>query len=107
MRPALLVGSHEKKKKGFCTLGSSLTGRDGRKSRVWGGLWSLREEHSNKCTEGKVEKAMPRGVRLTSTLPAEMLVHLLTQVNGVWALVLGLQKSDTRERTGVGCMKTT
>ena len=49
---------------------------------------------------------MPRGVRLTSTLPAEMLVHLLTQVNGVWALVLGLQKSDTRERTGVGCMKT-
>ena len=73
----------KKRKKGFCTLGSSLTGRDGRKSRMWGALWSLREEHSNKCTEGKVEETMPRGVRLTSTLLAEMLVHLLTQVDGV------------------------
>ena len=87
-------------------------GRDDRKSRRWlgggeGGIWSLREEHSNKCAEGKLEKAMPRGIRLRSTLLAETLLHLLTQVDVVWALGLGLQKSDTRERTGVGFMKTT
>lgn len=50
---------------------------------------------------------MPRGIRLTSTLLAEILLHLLTQVDVVWALGLGLQKSDARERTGVGFMKTT
>ena len=85
-------------------LGSPFTGRDG----VWveEKLQSHGEEHSNCGGEGKVERFLHRGSVLTSTHQPETLVCSHPGVGGGWELRLRLQRSDPRERTGVGCVKT-
>ena len=42
----------------------------------------------------------------TSTHQPERLVCSPARAGGVWELRLGLQSSDPRERTGVGCVNT-
>ena len=63
-------------------------------------------EHSNRGAEGKVERFPHRGSVPTSTHQPERLVCSPDGVGRGWELRLGLWKSDARERTGVGCMKT-
>ena len=55
--------------------------------------------------EGKAERFPHRGLVLTSTHQPEMLVCSPAVVGGGWELRFGLQRSDTREETGVGCMR--
>ena len=47
-----------------------------------------------------------RGSVPTSTHQPERLVCSPTMAGGGWELRLGLQRSDPRERTGVGCVNT-
>ena len=91
-------------RKSFHTLGSPFTGGDGR----WAGekLQSHGGECSNKGAEGKAERFLHRGSVPTSTHQPEMLVCSPIGACGDWELRLGLQSSDPRERTGVGCVKT-
>ena len=56
-------------------------------------------EHSNSHVEGKMERLVP-----TSTHQPERLVCSPAGAGGSWELKLGLQRSDPRERTGVGCV---
>ena len=63
-------------------------------------------EHSNRGAEGKVESFPHRGSVPTSTHQPERLVCLPARVAGGWELRLGVQSSDPRERTGVGCVNT-
>ena len=63
-------------------------------------------ESSNRGTEGKVERFLHRGSVLTSTHQPERFVCSPARAGGGSELRLGLQKSDPRERTGVGCMNT-
>ena len=56
--------------------------------------------------EGKEERVPHRGSVLTSTHQPEMLVCSLAGVGGGWELRLGLQRSDPREKMGVGCVNT-
>ena len=56
--------------------------------------------------EGKVERFLHRGSVPTSTHQPERLVCSPAGEGGGWELRLGLQRSDPRERTGVGCMNT-
>ena len=83
-------------------LGSPLTGGDS----GGGELQSHRAELSNWGAEGKVERFPHRGSVLTSTQQPEKLVRSPTRADGGWELRLGLWRSDPRERTGVGCVKT-
>ena len=71
-----------------------------------GKLWSHGGEHSNRGAEGKAVRFLHRGSVLTSTHQPKRLVCSPTRVGGGWELRLGLQRSDPRERTAVGCMKT-
>ena len=71
-----------------------------------GSGWSHGGEHSNRDAEGKAERFLHRGSVLTSTHQPEMLVCLPAGESGGWELRLGLWRSDPRERTGVGCIKT-
>ena len=71
-----------------------------------GNFQSHRAEHSNRGAEGKAERFPHRGLVLTSTHQPERLVCLPTRAGGGWELRLGLWRSDPRERTGVGCVKT-
>ena len=71
-----------------------------------GKLWSHRGEHSNRGAEGKAERFPHRGSVLTSTHQPERLVCSPARVGGDWELRLRLQRSDPRERTGVGCVNT-
>ena len=71
-----------------------------------GKLWSHGGEHSNRGAEGKVERFPHRGLVLTSAHQPEKLVCSTTGVCGGWELRLRLQRSDHRERSGVGCVKT-
>ena len=71
-----------------------------------GELKSLRGECSSRCAEGKVERNLHTGSVPTGTPQPEMIVCLTTGVGWGWVLRLRLQRSDSRERTGVGCMKT-
>ena len=73
---------------------------------VRGKLWSHRGECSNRGAESKVERFPHRGSVLTSTHQPERLVCSTTGAPGGWELRLWFQRSDTRERTGVGCVKT-
>ena len=68
--------------------------------------WSHRGEHSNRGAEGKVERFLHRGSVQTSTHQPERLVCSPAGVGGGWELGLGLQRSDPRERTGVGAVNT-
>ena len=73
------------------------------------GGWKLRShggERSNRGAEGKAERFPHRGSVLTSTHQPERLVCSPARAGGAWELRLGLQRSDPRERTGVGCVIT-
>ena len=67
---------------------------------------SWRREHSNRGVEGKAERFLHRGLVPTSTHQPEKLVCSPAGAGGDWELRLGIQRSDSRERTGVDCVKT-
>ena len=71
-----------------------------------GKLWHHRGQHSNRGTESKAERFPHRGLVPTSTHQPERLVCSPAGAGGGWELRLGLQRSDPRERTGVGCVNT-
>ena len=71
-----------------------------------GKLRSHGGECSNRGAEGKVERFLHRGSVPTSTHEPETLVFSPPGVGGGWELRLRLQRSDPRERTGVGCVNT-
>ena len=71
-----------------------------------GKLQSHRGDLSNMGAEGKADRFLHRGSVPTSTHQPERLVCLPTRASGVWELRLRFQRSDPRERTGVGCMNT-
>ena len=71
-----------------------------------GGGGDHRGEHSNRGAEGKVERFPHRGSVLTSTHQPERLVCSPAVMGGGWELRLRLQRSDPRERTGVGYVNT-
>ena len=71
---------------------------------VVGKLQSHGGERSNRGAEGKAERFPHRGSVPTSTHQPERLV--CSPAGGGWELRLGLQISDPRERTGVGCVNT-
>ena len=74
---------------------------------VGGGKFrSHRREHSKRGAEGKVERFPHTGSLPTSTHQPERLVCSPTGVGGGWKLRPRLQRSDPRERTGVGGMNT-
>ena len=63
-------------------------------------------ERSSGGVEGKAERFLHRGSVPTSTYQPERLVCSSARVAWGWELRLGLQRSDPRERTGVGCVNT-
>ena len=67
---------------------------------------SHRGECSNRGAEGKAERFPHRRLVLTSTQQPERLVCSPSGAGGAWELRLRLQKSNPRERTGVGCVNT-
>ena len=67
-----------------------------------GKLWSHKGEHSNRGAEGKAERFPPKGLVPTSTHQPETLVCSPAGMGGGWELRFLLQRSDPRERTGVG-----
>ena len=71
-----------------------------------GKLWSHGGQCSNRGAEGKAEIFPHRGSVSSSTHQPEMLVCSPTGAGGGWELRLRLQRSDPRERTGVGCVNT-
>ena len=71
-----------------------------------GELQSHRGEHSNRGAEGKAGRIPHRRSVPTSTQQPERLVRSPTRTGGGWGMRLGFQRSDPRERTGVGCMNT-
>ena len=73
---------------------------------VVGKLLSHGGERSNRGAEGKVERFPHRRLVLTSTHQPERLVCSPSGMGGSWKLRLRLQRSDPRERTGVGCVNT-
>ena len=73
---------------------------------VTGKLRSHGGEPSNRGAEGKAERFLHRGSVPTCTHQPERLVSSPARVGGGWELRLGLQRSDPRERTGVGCVNT-
>ena len=70
-----------------------------------GKLWSHGGEPSNKG-EGKAERFPHRGSVPTSTHQPERPVCSPAGAGEGWELRLGPQRSDPRERTGVGCVNT-
>ena len=81
-------------------LGRRLRVAEGGKLRSPGG------ERSNRGAEGKAERFPHRGSVPTSTHQPERLVCSPARTDGGWELTLGLQRSNPRERTGVGCVNT-
>ena len=71
-----------------------------------GKLQSHRGECSNRGAECKAERFPHGGSVPTSTHQPERLVCSPTGAGGGWELRLGLRRSDSRERTRVGCVKT-
>ena len=71
-----------------------------------GKLRSHGGECSNRGAEGKVERFPHRGSVLTSTHQPERLVCSPAGAGAGCELRFGLQRLDTRERTGVGCVNT-
>ena len=77
-----------------------------RRGVAGGKLQSHGGEHSNRGTEGKVERFLHRASVPTSTHQPERLVCSPSGAGGGWELRFGLQRSDHKERTGVGCVNT-
>ena len=71
-----------------------------------GKLQSHGVECSNRGAEGKAERFPHGGSEPNGTHQPETLVCSPAGAGGDSELRLGLQTSDPRERTGVGCMKT-
>ena len=71
-----------------------------------GKLRSHGGDRSNRVAEGKAERLRHGGSVPTSTHQPERLVCSPAGAGGGWELRLGLQRSDPRERTGVGCVNT-
>ena len=71
-----------------------------------GKLQSHGGERSNRGAEGKAERLPHRGLVPTSTHQPERLVCSPAGAGEDWDLRLRLQRSDPRERTGVGCVNT-
>ena len=71
-----------------------------------GKLQSHGGESSNRGVEGKAERFPHRRLVPTGTHRPEKLVCSPAGTGGGWELRLRLQRSDPRERTGVGCMNT-
>ena len=73
----------------------------------WGGSFGATEESTATGVPRAKRRDSPhRGSVLTSTHQPERLVCSPAGVGGGWELRLGLQRSDPRERTAVGCMNT-
>ena len=72
----------------------------------WGKHWSHGGEHSNRGAEGKAERCPHRGLVTTSTHQPERLACSPVGTGVGWEMRLRLQRSDPRERTGVGCVNT-
>ena len=72
----------------------------GRKFQSHGG------ERSNRGVEGKAERFPHRGSVTVSTHQPKRLLCSTVRAGGGWELRLGLQRSDRRERTGVGGVNT-
>ena len=73
---------------------------------VGGKLQSHGVERSNRGAEGKAERFLHTGLVPTSTHQPERLVCSPAGAGVGWELRLWLQRSDMRERTGVGCVTT-
>ena len=69
-----------------------------------GKLRSHGGEHSNRGAEGEAERFPHRESGPTSTHQPERLLCSPARAGGGWELRLGLQRSDPREGTGVGCV---
>ena len=74
----------------------------------WAGgrLWSHRGGYSNRGAESKAEIFLQRVLVPTSTHQPERHVSSPSWADAAWELRLRLQRSDPRERTGVGCVNT-
>ena len=64
-----------------------------------------RRKQKNRGAEGRVERFPHRGSVPTSIHQPERLVCSHARAGGGWELRLGLWRSDSRERTVIGCMK--
>ena len=73
---------------------------------VVGKLRSHGGESSNRGAEGKAERFPHRVSVPTSTHWTERLLCSPARAGGGWELSLWFQRSDPRERTGVGCVNT-
>ena len=71
-----------------------------------GGTFGATEESAALGAEGKAERFPHGGSVPTSTDQPERLVCSPAREAGGWELRLGLWRSDSRERTGVGCVNT-
>ena len=71
-----------------------------------GKLQSHGGECSNRGVQGKAERFLHRGLVRTVTYQPKRFVCSPSGAGRDWELRLGLRRSDPRERTGVGCMKT-
>ena len=71
-----------------------------------GKLQSRGGERSHRGAEGKAERFPHGGSAPTSTHQPERLVCSPAGAGRGCELRLGLQRSDPRERTGVGCVNT-
>ena len=71
-----------------------------------GKLQSHGGDSSNRGAEGKADRFLHRGSVPNSTHQPEKLVCSPAGAGGGWELRHGLRRSDPRERTGVGCVKT-
>ena len=65
-----------------------------------------RRRGQQRGTEGKAERFPHRELVPTSTHQPERIVCSPTCAGGDWELKLGLWRSDPKERTGVGSVKT-
>ena len=72
----------------------------------WGKLQRHGGECSNRGAEGKEERFLHRGSLPTSTHQPERLICSPAGVGRGWELRLRLWRSNPRERTGVGSVKT-
>ena len=77
-----------------------------RQGVVGGKLRSHGRERSNRGAEGKADRFPHGGSVPTSTHQPERFVCSPTGTGGGWEWRLGFQRSDPRERTGVGCVNT-
>ena len=122
--PTYLARAKEKRKNrdkrigtGLAPVGGSCEG--GKVSTHWeapswtetaggrgGKLPSHGGERGDRGEEGKAERFPQRSVVPSSTHQPERLVCSPAGTGGGWELRLGLQRSDPREKTGVGCLNT-